>query len=126
MCNLLHFMANRGLTSEKAREMQKIGGGRPKGVLNPSTIAKIKTKQVMEEEIRKRAGLIINDLFESSRIHKVAASEALLDRGFGKVPQGINVQAVQFSLKELSEYRKNLQQGDPQGLPELPKPEETK
>ena len=114
------------INKENASKLAKLGGGRPKGVLNPSTIAKIKTKQVMEEEIRKRAGLIINDLFESSRMHKVAASEALLDRGFGKVPQGINVQAVQFSLKELSEYRKNLQQGDQQGLPQLPKPEEVK
>jgi phosphoribosylpyrophosphate synthetase len=101
-------------------------GGRPRGVLNPATIKKIQTKKAMEEEIQKRAGILVDDLFRASQSLKVEAAKELLDRGFGKVPQGVNIQAVQFSLKELSEYRKNLQQGDQQGLPELPKPEETK
>jgi len=32
----------------------------------------------------------------------------LLERTFGKVPQGVQMQVATFSLKELSEYREKL------------------
>ena len=103
-----------------------VGIGRPKGVLSPATIQKIKTKQALEKALAEKAGLLADNLLRASNNLDTRATEIALDRAFGKIPQGINVQAVQFSLKELSEYRKNLQQGDQQGVPELPKPEEVK
>jgi hypothetical protein len=121
------------LTKEKAQELlalrRKLGrmGGRPKGVLSKTTIAKIKTKETFAKEVAKKAGVIAEGLFQNLIYNQdSSAGKELLERAFGKVPQGVNIQAVQFSLKELSEYRKNLQQGDQHGLPELPKPEEVK
>jgi len=120
-------MARRMWTAEQAREFGKLGG-RPKGILAPQTIAKIKSKETFAKAIEEKAGLIAEGLLQNLLNNKdTSAGKELLERAFGKVPQGINVQAVQFSLKELADHRKNLQQGDPQGdpqgVPELPKPE---
>ena len=107
-------------TKENASKLAKMGGGRPRGVLNPATIKKIQTKKAMEEEIQKRAGILVDDLFRASQSLKVEAAKELLDRAFGKVPQGVNIQAVQFSLKELADYRKAVQQDVPQITPPNP------
>lgn len=119
----------RHFTPELAREVGKLGG-RPAGVLSPKTIAKIKTKQAVEKIIQQKAGLIVEDLFRASKILKVEASKELLDRAFGKVPQGVQMQVATFSLKELAEYRKSLLQPpvetpaiDPQGVPQIALPD---
>lgn len=97
----------RHFTPELAREVGRLGG-RPKGVLDKKTIEKIKTKEAIEKIIREKAGVIIEDLFRGSQMNKVDASKELLERGFGKVPQGVQMQVATFSLKELAEYRKAL------------------
>lgn len=97
----------RHMSSELAREVGKLGG-RPKGSLSPNTIKAIQTKEAMLKEIEKQAGRIINNLLLGSDRGDTPASRELLERAFGKVPQGVNVQSVQFSLKELAEYRKSL------------------
>jgi len=86
----------------------KLGLGRVKGVLNPATIARIQTKQAMEEIIRQKAGFIINNLLMGSANLDTSASKELFDRAFGKSIQAINLQAVTFSLKDLAEYREKL------------------
>lgn len=103
----------RHFTPELAREVGKLGG-RPKGVLNKSTIIAIKSKEAFAEAIKEKAGFIAENLLISSARGDTSASKELLERAFGKVPQGVQVQSVQFSLKELAEYRKNLtsQQGE--------------
>ena len=106
-------------TKENASKLAKMGGGRPRGVLNPATIKKIQTKKAMEEEIQKRAGILVDDLFRGSQQLKTEATRELLDRGFGKVPQGVQMQVATFSLKELAEYRKGLQ--NPPEIDALPK-----
>ena len=90
------------------RSMGKLGG-RPKGVLDKKTIAKIKTKEAMQEIIAKKAGRIIDNLLIGSDLQDTTASKELLERAFGKVPQGVQMQVATFSLKELAEYRKGLQ-----------------
>ena len=89
------------------RSMGKLGG-RPKGVLDKKTIAKIKTKEAMQEIIAKKAGRIIDNLLIGSDLQDTTASKELLERAFGKVPQGVQMQVATFSLKELAEYRKGL------------------
>lgn len=106
------------LTPEFNRRVGLLGG-RPKGVLNKKTIEKIKTKEAMEAIIREKAGLIIEDLFKGSSQLKTEASKELLERGFGKVPQGVNLQAVTFSLKDLADYRKSLAE-NPQDVLQVP------
>jgi len=93
---------------EMRRKMGRMGG-RPKGVLNPKTIAKMKTKEIFAEAVAEKAGLIAEGLFQNL-IYKgdTSAGNALLDRAFGKVPQGVQMQIATFSLKELAEYRKGL------------------
>ena len=104
----------RHLTPQLAREIGKLGG-RPKGILAPATIAKIKSKEVFAKEIEKKAGVIAEALLQNLVNNKdTSAGRELLDRAFGKVPQGVNIQAVQFSLKELADYRKAVQQDVPQ------------
>ena len=107
-------MANRGITKENAMQMVELRrsmgkmGGRPPGVLDKKTIARIKDKQIMEQIMREKAGLAVDDLFRASQVLKVDASREILDRAFGKVPQGVQMQVATFSLKELAEYRKGL------------------
>jgi len=104
-------MPNYSLTSAKAREIGLLGG-RPRGVLNKSTIEKIKTKKAMEAAIAKKAGFIVDNLLQGSRNLDTSASKELLERAFGKVPQGVQMQVATFSLKELAEYREKLRLQD--------------
>ncbi len=109
--NTLKIIMPRGahFTPEFSRKVGLLGG-RPKGVLSPHTIAKIKSKETFAEEVAKKAGLIADSLLQNLVHNKdTSAGKELLERAFGKVPQALNVQTVQFSLKELAEYRKNLQ-----------------
>lgn len=78
----------------------KIKLGRPKGVLNAKTIAKIKSKEAFDEAVRERAGLLADDLFRSSRNGDTQAAKVLLEQTFGKAKDNSlrdNVAAV-FSL----------------------------
>jgi hypothetical protein len=104
---------------EMRRAMGKMGG-RPKGVLSKTTIAKIKGKETFAEEVAKKAGLIAEGLFHNL-IYKndTSAGNALLDRAFGKVPQGVQMQVATFSLKELAEYRKSLANPQTEALPTI-------
>ena len=106
-------------TKQNARAIGLLGG-RPKGVLDKKTIERIKTKEAVQEIIQKKAGLIIDNLLIGSNLQDTAASKELLERAFGKIPQGVNIQAVQFSLKELADYRKAVQQDVPQITPPNP------
>lgn len=115
-------MAKHLWTPEKAREMGKLGG-RPAGVLNKKTIEKIKTQETFVQAVKEKAGLIAENLLLGSCRGDTQASSILLDRAFGKVPQALNVQSVQFSLKELAEYRKNLNK-PPEDPPMITQPEE--
>ena len=110
-------MPNYSLTSAKAREIGLLGG-RPRGVLNKSTIEKIKTKKAMEAAIAKKAGFIVDNLLQGSRNLDTSASKELLERAFGKVPQGVQMQVATFSLKELAEYREKLKNPPLQDVPE--------
>ena len=62
------------------------------------------------KEIEKQTGRIVNNLLLGSDRLDTSASKELFERAFGKVPQGVQMQTVQFSLKELAEYRKSLQE----------------
>lgn len=99
----------RQLTPELAREIGKLGG-RPKGSLSPNTIRAIKSKEAMIKEIEKQTGRIVNNLLLGSDRLDTSASKELFERAFGKVTQGVDMRVAQFSLKELAEYRKNLQE----------------
>jgi hypothetical protein len=100
----------RHMSSELAREVGKLGG-RPKGSLSPNTIRAIKTKEAMIKEIEKQTGRIVNNLLLGSDRLDTSASKELFERAFGKVTQGVDMRVAQFSLKELAEYRKELQKG---------------
>ena len=106
------------ITKENAR---KIGilGGRPQGVLNKSTMERIKTKEAFAEIVKEHAGFIANNLLIGSKMQDTAASKELLERAFGKVPQGVQMQVATFSLKELAEYRKGFL-NPPEIVPALP------
>ena len=97
----------------------KLGLGRVKGVLNPATIARIQTKQAMQDIIQKHAGFIINNLLMGSANLDTSASKELLERTFGKVPQGVQMQVATFSLKELSEYREKLKNPETKAIETL-------
>ena len=99
------------MSSELAREVGKLGG-RPKGSLSPNTIRAIKTKEAMIKEIEKQTGRIVNNLLLGSDRLDTSASKELFERAFGKVPQGVQMQVATFSLKELAEYRKEINRGD--------------
>lgn len=89
--------------------MREIGGGRPKGVLNPSTIEKIKTQEAVQKIILQKAGLITEGLLQNLiNHHDTSAGKELFDRAFGKAHQSIDIRSASFSLKELADYRKKL------------------
>lgn len=103
-------MPTYNITKENARAIGKLGG-RPKGVLSPHTIAQIKSKETFAKAIQEKAGTIAEALLQNLINNKdTSAGKELLERAFGKVPQGVQVQSVQFSLKELAEYRKKLKE----------------
>jgi len=106
-------------TKENAREIGKLGG-RPKGILNKSTIEAIKSKETFAKAIEAKAGTIAEALLQNLVNNKdTSAGRELLDRAFGKVPQGVQMQVATFSLKELAEYRKNLQNPSIEALPNV-------
>ena len=99
--------------------MGKMGGRLP-GVLNKKTIEKTKTQEAFVQVIKEKAGVIGDALLANLLYNKdTTAGSILLERAFGKVPQGVQMQVATFSLKELAEYRKSLLQS-PQDVPALP------
>jgi hypothetical protein len=108
-------MANRGITKENAMQMVELRrsmgkmGGRPPGVLDKRTIEKTKTIEAFVQVVKDKAGFIADNLLQGSQRGDTSASKELLERAFGKVPQGVQMQVATFSLKELAEYRKGLQ-----------------
>lgn len=110
---------------ELRRKMGKMGG-RPKGVLNEKTIAKITTKEAFAKVVEKKAGLIAEGFFRNL-IYRgdTSAGNSLLDRAWGKVPQGVQMQVATFSLKELAEYRKSLINPQSQDVLQPPKEDAT-
>ena len=114
----------RQMTTEIARSVGKLGG-RPPGILNKSTIIAMKSKEAFAEAIKEKAGIIGEALLQNLVNNKdTSAGKELLERAFGKVPQGVQMQVATFSLKELAEYRKSLlqkpQDALPDALPGLP------
>ena len=106
-------------TPEFSRAVGKLGG-RPPGVLNKKTIEKMTTQEEFVKVIREKAGVIGDALLGNLLYNKdTTAGSILLDRAFGKVPQGVQMQVATFSLKELAEYRKGLQ--NPPEIDALPK-----
>lgn len=105
------------LTSARAKELVEIRrargikGGRPKGVLNPATIARIKDKKTMEAAIQKRAGRIVDNLLRGSDALDTQASKELLERGFGKVVQPVGGNFT-FSLVLLGERSQKMIDGN--------------
>ncbi len=98
----------RHFTPELAREVGKLGG-RPRGVLNKSTIEKMKTQEAFVKVIQEKAGLIADQLLQNLIYNKdTSAGKELLDRAFGKAPQAIDMRVAHFSLKELAEHRERL------------------
>ncbi len=95
---------------ENARNIGLLGG-RPKGVLNPSTIAKIKTQEAVQKIILEKAGFITENLLRGSANLDVQASKELFDRAFGKAPQAIDMRVAHFSLKDLHEHRERIKKG---------------
>lgn len=88
---------------EHARAVQRATGrwgGRPRGVLNASTIAKIKDKATFEAEARKRSGRVLDNLLVASDLLDTSASKEVLERGFGKVSQDVNLTG-EFQVKSL-------------------------
>lgn len=75
-------------------------GGRPKGSLSPQTIAKINNKKALEAAIQKRAGRVLNNLLLGSDALDTQASKELLERGFGKVAQQLEVSGT-FTLRAI-------------------------
>lgn len=96
------------LTPEFNRRVGKLGG-RPKGVLDPKTIARIKTQQAVQAIILQKAGFITDNLLRGSQNLDVQASKELFDRAFGKAPQAIDMRVAVFSLKDLNERAKRLE-----------------
>ena len=104
---------------ERRRQLGKMGG-RPPGVLNKKTIEKMTTQEEFVKVIRGKAGVIGDALLGNLLYNKdTTAGSILLDRAFGKVPQGVQMQVATFSLKELADYRKSLLE-KPQDVPQLP------
>ena len=99
----------RAMQLVEIRRSMGIKGGRPKGVLNKSTIEKTKTIEAFVQVVKEKAGLIADNLLIGSCKGDTQASNILLERAFGKVPQGVQMQVATFSLKDLAEYRKSLQ-----------------
>lgn len=97
------------LTPELSRKYGKLGG-RPKGVLDPKTIARIQTQKAVQEIILKNAGFITDNLLRGSANLDVQASKELFDRAFGKAPQAIDMRVAVFSLKDLNERANRLEQ----------------
>lgn len=58
----------------------KIKLGRPKGVLNKETIAKIQSRETFIEHVSKYAGKITDDLLRNSEAGDTRASLGLIDR----------------------------------------------
>lgn len=88
---------------EKARAVRRATGrlgGRPRGVLNPSTIARIKDNATFEAEARKRAGRVLNNLLVASDFLDTGASKEILDRGLGPIRKDIHFTG-EFALKAL-------------------------
>ncbi len=97
-------------TPELSREVGKLGG-RPRGVLNKKTIEKMTTQEVFVKEIQKRSGLVANALFDNLIVrHDTSAGKELLDRAFGKAPQAIDMRVAVFSLKDLNDRAKRLEE----------------
>ena len=83
------------------------------------------TKEVFAQEVAKKAGLIANGLFDNLIYNQdSSAGKELLERAFGKVPQGVQMQVATFSLKELADYRKSLLE-KPQDVPQITPPNPT-
>jgi len=87
-------------------EMQAAGTtfGRPKGVLNKSTIAKIQSKEAFDEAIRVNAGRLADDLLRNSQNGDTAATKVALEQTFGKPKDSSLVDGVKaaFSLLALA------------------------
>ena len=83
---------------EMRRKMGKMGG-RPKGILNKKTITATTTKEEFTKIIQKKAGLIGEALLQNLvNNYDTSAGKELLERAFGKVPQGVQMQVATFSL----------------------------
>lgn len=84
-------------------------GGRPKGVLNAKTIAKIKGKEAFDKAVAERAGLLADDLFRNSRNGDTQAAKVLLEHTFGK-PKDNSLRDVvtAFSLLAFATHAANL------------------
>lgn len=104
-----HFTKENAMQMVEKRRLMGIKGGRPPGVLNKKTIKATTTKEAFTKIMQEKAGLIGESLLQNLIYNKdTTAGSILLDRAFGKVPQGVQMQVATFSLKELAEYRKSL------------------
>lgn len=98
--------------NERRKELKASGAiilGRPKGVLNAKTIAKIKGKEAFDKAVAERAGLLADDLFRNSRNGDTQAAKVLLEHTFGK-PKDNSLRDVvtAFSLLAFATHAANL------------------
>lgn len=109
----------RGITRENSLAMVerrrqlaaegKIKLGRPKGVFNKATMAKINSRTAFVEEVTKKAGILANDLMRNSAKGDTKATLGALDRiGISPVQRVKLEGTVGFSLVELALQRPML------------------
>lgn len=75
-------------------------GGRPKGVLNPRTIAKIKSAEAFVAALTPKLGQVADDLLINSKLGDTKASDIILDRTIGPVRKDVHLTG-DFSIKSL-------------------------
>ncbi len=97
----------------KAKELGRLGG-RPKGSLDPHTIAAIQTREAFVAAGLKMSGKLLNDLDRNSSEGDTKAATAILDRvGIAPV-QRVQVEGnVKFTLLEIAGVVPPMIDGNP-------------
>lgn len=91
-------------------------GGRPRGVLNPNTIAKIKSAEAFVDALTPKLGHVADDLLINSRLGDTAASKVILDRTMGAVRQDMHLTG-EFALKALHVVALPVKEHEPEQSP---------
>lgn len=103
---------------EELKAQGNIVLGRPKGVLNAKTIAKIKSKEAFDKAITERAGQLADDLLRNSQNGDTQATKVALEQAFGKPKDNSlkdNLEAA-FSLLDFGRRAALLEQQSKQPI----------
>lgn len=101
------------LAAANARAVQRATGrygGRPKGVLNKATIAKIQSGEAFVKATTKKLGQVADDLLRNSKYGDTGASKELLDRTIGPVRKDVHLTG-EFALRALHVHALPKQEG---------------